>query len=134
MNSSAYGGPLVVLAIVALLALVLVYCATAVTLPVIRLERGIPCMPEWMWLHRALVPFVVWLSTPLARPITMEAWLALSGFTTALSVAIVLAFLSVVYDLGITYGRSIAGRVLLISSVWGTTGALIVLIVATAAY
>lgn len=134
MESSVHGGPLVVLAIAALLALVLTYCATAITLPVIRLSRGIPCMPEWMWLHRALVPFVIWLASPAARPITFEAWLSLSVFTTALSAAIVLAFLSIVYDLGITYGRSIAGRVLLISTVWGTSGALIVLIVATAAY
>lgn len=123
-----------VLAIAALLALVLAYCATAVTLPVIRLSRGIPCMPEWMWLHRALVPFVIWLGSPLARPIQPESWTNFGVFSTSIAVAIVLAALSIVYDLGITYGRSNAGRTLLISSVWGTTGVLIVLIVAAAAY
>lgn len=134
MYAPAYEGPTAFFIILGLVALLFTYCATAVTFPMVRMERGRRGMPEWMWLHRALVPFILWVASPMARPLTPDAWSILGVFTTAVIVSVFLAALSILYDVGITYTRSNALRVAVISLVWGITGPLFVLVVAMAAY
>lgn len=134
MYASAYEGPTAFFIILGLVALLFTYCVTAVTFPMVRMERGQHGMPEWMWLHRALVPFLLWVASPMARPLTPDAWEILGVFTAAVIVSVFLTALSVFYDWGITYSRSNLLRISIVSTVWGLTGPLFVLVVAMAAY